>query len=47
MTDQMVGTSIRVSNARLKTELGWQPRMPTYREGTTTLAAASPISRRG
>jgi len=27
----------RVSNARAKAELGWQPRYPTYREGLTAI----------
>ena len=31
----------RVSNARLKAELGWRPRYPTYREGLTAVASSS------
>jgi nucleoside-diphosphate-sugar epimerase len=30
----------RVSNARAKAELGWQPRYPTYREGLTAVWTA-------
>ncbi|WP_067829403.1 NAD-dependent epimerase/dehydratase family protein [Nocardia inohanensis] len=37
---QMLDLSIRVSNAKAKTELGWKPALPTYREGTATLATA-------
>jgi nucleoside-diphosphate-sugar epimerase len=29
----VVGTSMRVSNAKAKAELGWQLRYPTWREG--------------
>lgn len=32
--------SKRVSNARAKAELGWQPRYPTYREGLRAILAA-------
>lgn len=32
--------SLPVSNAKAKTELGWQPRYPTYREGLRTLRQA-------
>lgn len=38
--DQMINTSMRVSNAKAKTELGWQPSMPSYLEGVTALAEA-------
>ena len=34
-------TNIRVSNAKAKRELGWQPRFPTYREGVQAMAAES------
>ena len=38
--DQMINTSMRVSNAKAKTELGWQPSMPTYHHGVDAMAAA-------
>ncbi|MGI5490911.1 hypothetical protein [Microtetraspora malaysiensis] len=28
-----IDTSMRVSNARAKAELGWTPALPTYRQG--------------
>ena len=31
----------RVSNARLKAELGWRPQYPSYREGLSAIAASS------
>jgi nucleoside-diphosphate-sugar epimerase len=34
------GTSMRVSNAKAKSELGWQPRFPTYHEGIAAMVAA-------
>ena len=37
MARSFYGESKRVSNARLKHELGWQPRYPTYREGLRAL----------
>lgn len=36
----MLDTSLRVSNAKAKAELGWTPTMPGYREGIATLQAA-------
>jgi nucleoside-diphosphate-sugar epimerase len=33
----MVDTSIRASNAKAKTELGWQPRFRNYREGIAAM----------
>lgn len=35
--------SRRVSNARLKTELGWTPRYPSYREGLAAILAAQSV----
>lgn len=35
--DLMVDTSMRVSNAKAKDELGWAPSMATYRDGFVTL----------
>jgi nucleoside-diphosphate-sugar epimerase len=35
-----VDTSIRLSNAKAKRELGWRPRYRNYREGVGALAAA-------
>ncbi len=37
MARSFYGESKRVSNARLKAELGWRPRYPTYREGLCAL----------
>ena len=42
MARSFYGESKRVSNAKLKRELGWQPRYPTYREG---LRALLPLER--
>ena len=36
---QMVQARLRVSNAKAKRELGWEPRFPTYREGLADVAA--------
>jgi nucleoside-diphosphate-sugar epimerase len=33
-------TSMRVSNAKTRTELGWRPAFPTYREGIEAMVAA-------
>ena len=35
-----VDTSMRVSNEKAKTELGWTPRYPTYRDGMAAIRAA-------
>jgi hypothetical protein len=37
-----VDTSMHVSNAKAKSELGWQPRFKTYREGIAVMVAATP-----
>ncbi|WP_433285592.1 NAD-dependent epimerase/dehydratase family protein [Micromonospora sp. CA-244673] len=37
----MMTTSMRVSNAKAKRELGWAPAVPTYREGIPLIARAS------
>jgi len=37
LTESWMGTSMRVSNHKAKTELDWVPRFPTYREGLTSL----------
>ncbi|NNH72080.1 NAD(P)-dependent oxidoreductase [Nocardia uniformis] len=37
VTAQMLDLSIRVSNAKATSELGWKPAIPTYREGVRTL----------
>ena len=34
-------TSMRVSNAKARRELGWAPTVPTYRDGIPLIAAAS------
>jgi nucleoside-diphosphate-sugar epimerase len=34
-----VDTSMRVSNAKARTELDWYPRYPTYRDGVTAMAS--------
>ena len=36
-----VDTSMRVSNAKAKAELGWQPAFPTYRDGIRAIASPS------
>ncbi|MCW3839144.1 hypothetical protein ONA70_03410 [Micromonospora yasonensis] len=36
----MMTTSMRVSNAKAKRELGWAPVVPTYREGIPLMASA-------
>jgi hypothetical protein len=38
MARSFYGEVKRVSNARLKRELDWQPLYPTYREGLAALA---------
>lgn len=40
----VVGASMRVANAKAKTELGWQPMLPTYHEGIQAMAAAAQIT---
>ena len=37
-----VGTSMRVSNAKARSELGWEPRFKTYRDGIAAMVAATP-----
>ncbi|MET8832753.1 NAD(P)-dependent oxidoreductase [Micromonospora sp. NPDC004540] len=37
----MMSSSMRVSNAKAKRELGWAPAVPTYREGIPLIARAS------
>jgi nucleoside-diphosphate-sugar epimerase len=37
----IVDTSLRVSNAKAKTELGWQPRFRNYREGIAAMVSGS------
>jgi nucleoside-diphosphate-sugar epimerase len=37
----MMTTSMRVSNAKAKRELGWAPAVSTYREGIPLAAKAS------
>jgi nucleoside-diphosphate-sugar epimerase len=37
-----IDTSMRISNAKAKRELHWQPRFPTYREGVDAMVAATP-----
>jgi nucleoside-diphosphate-sugar epimerase len=37
----LLNTSMRVSNAKAKRELGWAPAVPTYREGIRLVASAS------
>jgi nucleoside-diphosphate-sugar epimerase len=37
----VVGTSMRVANARARTELGWRPMYPNYRAGIKAMAAAA------
>jgi nucleoside-diphosphate-sugar epimerase len=40
----MAETSIRVSNAKARSELGWVPRVPTYREGIQKIAQALDVA---
>jgi nucleoside-diphosphate-sugar epimerase len=35
-----VDTSMRVSNAKARNELGWRPAYPTFREGIEAMVAA-------
>ena len=37
---QTITANCRVTNARLKRELGWQPRYPSFREGVPATIAA-------
>ena len=37
----MVDTSIRASNAKAKTELGWEPRFRSYREGIAAMVSGA------
>jgi nucleoside-diphosphate-sugar epimerase len=37
----LITTSMRVSNAKAKRELGWAPAVPTYRDGIRLVASAS------
>lgn len=41
-----VGTSMRVSNAKAKTELGWHLQFPTYHEGIEAMVRSTPADRR-
>jgi hypothetical protein len=38
----VVGTSMRVSNARAKAELGWHPMFPTYLDGIQAMVYPAP-----
>jgi nucleoside-diphosphate-sugar epimerase len=38
LVEGLLETTLRVSNAKAKTELDWRPRFPTYREGLTAFA---------
>jgi nucleoside-diphosphate-sugar epimerase len=40
-----VGASMRVSNGKSKTELGWRPAFPIYRDGIQALVSAMPAGR--
>jgi nucleoside-diphosphate-sugar epimerase len=42
----VIGASMRVSNAKAKAELGWQPTFPSYHEGIAAMAAPVPAGRR-
>ncbi|AYF75662.1 NAD(P)-dependent oxidoreductase [Nocardia yunnanensis] len=42
---QMLDFSLRVSNAKARTELGWKPQYPSYREGLPTLVNEAPEPR--
>lgn len=36
----VVGASMRVSNAKARSDLGWQPRFPTYHDGIAAMVSA-------
>ena len=38
----VIDTSMKVSNAKARNELGWQPRFPTYREGIAAMVSGAP-----
>ena len=40
-----VDTSMRVSNAKARTELGWRPMFPTYHDGIRAMADAAHVQR--
>lgn len=40
----VVATSMRVANTRAKSELGWRPMFPTYRQGIQSMATAAQIT---
>jgi nucleoside-diphosphate-sugar epimerase len=40
-----IETSMRVSNAKAKSELGWRPMFPTYHEGIKAMASPTPAGR--
>jgi nucleoside-diphosphate-sugar epimerase len=41
----LMTTSMRVSNTKARTELGWVPAVPTYRDGIPLVAKASHVRR--
>jgi nucleoside-diphosphate-sugar epimerase len=41
----VIGTSMRVSNSKATTELGWRPAFPSYREGIQAMAGLTPARR--
>lgn len=42
VASMVVCTSMQVSNGKAKTELGWHPMFPTYREGVQAMVARAP-----
>jgi nucleoside-diphosphate-sugar epimerase len=38
----VTSTSMRVANTKAKTELGWRPQFPTYRQGIQAMAGLTP-----
>jgi nucleoside-diphosphate-sugar epimerase len=43
----MMTSALRVSNAKAKADLGWEPSVPTYREGIARIASTLRRDRRG
>ena len=41
-----IETSMRVSNAKAQTELGWRPMFPTYHEGIQAMVSPTPAGRK-
>jgi nucleoside-diphosphate-sugar epimerase len=44
-TSALAGASMRVSNTRAKTELGWRARFADYHDGIKAMASPTPAGR--